>query len=365
MNNVKKIKICLIALKGYPIFNPQVGTYFGGAEVDLYYLATELAKDKTFELSFLVADYGQADEEIIRNVRVIKTLNFKKPIKGILKIWNGLKSANADIYFIKCASAGVPLVSTFCKLYNRIFIYRLASRLESDGTYIKQHPIIGRLFALSLKKADLVFAQNSADADNLMKNMNISSTVIPNGHLLPPMSQSKRDIILWVGRDEPVKRPELFLDLAQAIPNEHFTMICQTLNNDMNYTNLVERAGKIKNLQFIRHCPFNEINGYFQKAKIFVNTSDSEGFPNTFIQACIAATTILSLNVNPDDFLVKYNCGICCDGNFKKLTESVEIILADNNFIQMGASARKYVDQNHDIKKIIEEYKKLFVEILK
>lgn len=49
----KKIRVCFVAPKTYPIFNPATGNYFGGAEVDLYYLATELAKDNNFEISFI------------------------------------------------------------------------------------------------------------------------------------------------------------------------------------------------------------------------------------------------------------------------------------------------------------------------
>lgn len=365
MNNSKKIKICFVAPKAYPIFNPEVGTYFGGAEVDLYYLATELVKDNSFEISFIVADYKQPQEEFIENVRVIKTIDFKKPIQGALKIWDGLKSANADIYFLKCASPGVPLVAWFCKSHKRIFVYRLASLLESDGTYISQHPILGRLFAWSLKRADLIFAQNAVDADNLTKTMGISSYIIPNGHPLSTTLQQRRDTILWVGRDDLIKRPEQFLDLAKAVPNEHFTIVCQTLNNDQHYANLMAQAGAIPNLQFIRHVPFNRIDAYFQKAKLFVNTSQTEGFPNTFIQACKAATGILSLNVNPDGFLERFGCGICCDDNFERLIDSLDFMLAEGRYIEIGKNARKYVEQNHDIKKIIEEYKNIFRQEMK
>jgi hypothetical protein len=38
------IRICFIILRAYPIFNPDVKDVIGGAEVDLYLLATELAK---------------------------------------------------------------------------------------------------------------------------------------------------------------------------------------------------------------------------------------------------------------------------------------------------------------------------------
>ena len=56
------------------------------------------------------------------------------------------------------------------------------------------------------------------------------------------MRQQNRDTILWVGRDDPVKKPERFLELAKAIPNEHFTIVCQTLNNDQQYKDLITQA---------------------------------------------------------------------------------------------------------------------------
>ncbi len=52
------IRVCFISPKAYPLFNPNVEAVFGGAEVDLYYLATELAKDDSFTVSFITADYG-------------------------------------------------------------------------------------------------------------------------------------------------------------------------------------------------------------------------------------------------------------------------------------------------------------------
>jgi glycosyltransferase involved in cell wall biosynthesis len=362
----KKIKVCFVAPKAYPIFNPAIGNYFGGAEVDLYYLATELAKDGNFEVSFIVADYDQKDIEVIENVTVIKSLNFSKNmLSGLLRTWSALKIADADIYFLKCASPGTPVVAAFCKLHRRIFLYRLASVLESDGTYIRQHPILGRLFAASLRQAAMVFAQNSADRENLTKTLSIPSRMIPNGHPLLPLRQQPKDMIIWVGRDDPVKKPERFLELARAFPKEHFTLVCQTLNNDANYKNLIERAGSIENLEFIRHVPFNRIDSYFQRAKVLVNTSDSEGFPNTFIQACKAGAAILSFNVNPDGFLDTCKCGLCCNGDAARLTYNLGLILENNRYVELGANARKYVEQNHDIIKITAEYKAVFQQLLK
>ena len=111
--------------------------------------------------------------------------------------------------------------------------------------------------------------------------------------------------------------------------------------------------------------PFNRIDTYFQRAKVLVNTSDSEGFPNTFIQACKAGAAILSFNVNPDGFLDTCKCGLCCNGDAARLTYNLGFILENNRYIELGLNARKYVEQNHDITRIAAEYKAVFYQLLK
>ncbi len=143
--NGKLIRVCFVSPKAYPLFNEAVDGVFGGAEVDLYYLATELAKDEGFDVSFIVADYGQADVETIENVTVIKSLDFgKSALNGAWQIWRALQQGNADIYMLETASPGVPLVAWFCKLKGKAFVYRTASKLECNGIYIKQNFFLGK-----------------------------------------------------------------------------------------------------------------------------------------------------------------------------------------------------------------------------
>ena len=359
--NSKTIKVCFIAPKAYPLFNQRVEGVFGGAEVDLYYLATELALDKQFRVSFIVADYGQAATETVENVMIIKSLNFRKnALTGVRHIWRAMKRADADIYLIKTASLGVPLVSRFCRRYERAFIYRTASMLESNGAYLKKHFFLGRVFVSSLRRAEIVFTQNHTDRNNLQRTVGVSSVVIPNGHRLPELFGTRHEFLLWVGRSEKVKGPDRFIKLAREFADEKFVMICQRATGDDSYDSLCRQAKEVDNLEFHQRVQFNEIDGYFQRAKILVNTSDSEGFPNTFIQACKWATTIVSLSVNPDGFLNKYSCGISCDGRFTRMREAVKHLLAEDSYLESGRNGRKYVEDHHDIKKIIEQYKTIF-----
>lgn len=359
------IKICFIAPKAYPLFDPKVKAVIGGAEVDLYFLATELAKDKKFDVIFITADYGQGECERIEGVRVFKSLNFGKNVfTDTLKVWYAMKTADAQIYFQEAASWGTFLIALFCKLHRRTFIFRTAHTNDCDGTYLKQHLLGGKAFLWSLKQAAQVVVQNETDKTQIKQTARISSTVIPNAHPLPVLAQGQRDTILWVGRSTPLKRPGLFIDLAKQMPGEYFTMICQRATGDRDYEGLRERAGKLTNLEFISRVAFDQTGRYYERAKIFVNTSDSEGFPNTYVEACKYATPILALSVNPDDFLRTYKCGLCADDSWAKFVEQFEFLVHSQEAQNYGANGRKYAEEKHDIKRIIEEYKKLLFALV-
>ena len=136
-------------------------------------------------------------------------------------------------------------------------------------------------------------------------------------------------------------------------------MICQRGTGDNQYDSLIESANNIRNIEFIKRVEFSEIDKYFERAKVLVNTSDTEGFPNTFIQACKCGTPILSLNVNPDDFLNKHKCGLCADGDWNTFKNMLGEIL-DSSENEYAQNARRYAEENHDITKIIEQYKTIF-----
>jgi glycosyltransferase involved in cell wall biosynthesis len=361
--NVKTISVCFVCPKAYSLFNPACKATFGGAEVDLYFLSTELAKDPAFRISFITADYGQPPEEILQNVRVIKSLSFREnPFSGAWKIWQACKRADAGIYTMKTFSVGTVLLQLFCRCKKRAFIYRTAHSSECDGTFIKKYPFVGKLFKHALRKADKVFAQNHIDRENLLKTLQIEATVIPNGHRFIQTSIEKKHI-LWVGRTADFKYPGRFLELAEQFPQEKFIMICPPATGDTSYPDLQNRVAGIKNLEFLPRVEFHQIDTYFQKAKILVNTSDSEGFANTFIQAGAAGTAILSYAVNPDDFLTRYNCGVYCFGDMQKLAAGLRFLLENNRYIEIGQNARKYVEENHDISKIVDQYKEIFIRL--
>ena len=363
-DQVKPIRVCFVILDAYTLFNPEIKGVIGGAEVDFYYIAKELARDPNYQVSCIVADYGQEPIEIREGVTLIKTLGFNnRCISATLHLWKALRKADAHIYARKLCSAVTAEVALFCKCYGRRFVYRTANEVECDGTFIREHFFRGKGFIWSLRQADSVIAQNKNDAKNLAETVGVSAQVIKNPHQIPPLVEQERQIVLWVGRSAVQKRTELFLELAKQMPQQQFTMICQKAIKDTEYDSLVAKAQQITNLEFIPRVPFRKTREYFQRARMLVNTSDYEGFPNTFIQACKWAAPILSLNVNPDGFLDKYECGMCANGDWELFVDMLKKLLNTETAEKLGYNARKYAEEFHDIYKIIKKYKKCFTQV--
>ncbi|MBN2089257.1 glycosyltransferase family 4 protein [candidate division KSB1 bacterium] len=360
------IRVCFVILGAYPLFNPEIKKNFGGAEVDSYYLGTELAQDKQFEVSFIVGDYGQPEVEIREGVKIIKSADTtKSKIFWIRPLWRAMKQANADIYFRKMSSLVTGLTVLFCHIKKKKFIYRTANTQECDGTYLKEHWFRGRAYFWALHHANAIFCQHESGQQSILAKTGLRSYVVGNAHVLPVVDRYERSDILWVGRSDPIKRPDLFLKLAQEMPHLNFTMICQEATGDKKYPALVEQAEKIENLRFIQRVPFHEIDPYFAQARVFVNTSDTEGFPNTFIQACKWSTPILSLHVNPDGFIEKYDCGLFADGDWETFKKQLTNVMIPEAALKFGRHGRAYVEEKHDLSKIIHLYKNIFTDLVK
>ena len=114
--------------------------------------------------------------------------------------------------------------------------------------------------------------------------------VLPNIHPLPENDRwLKKDpiTVVWVGNIKPLKRPELLLDLAAAFvaeQNVRFLMIGRE-GSGKHYSDFVSKLTQAPNVAYLGELPVEQVNRILGESHILVNTSDFEGFPNTFIQA--------------------------------------------------------------------------------
>ena len=362
----KPLRVCFVSPKAYPLFNSRVKGIFGGAEVDLYLLGTQLALDDNFKISFVVGDYGQSDGEVIEGVELFSSLRFDRNwFSAPFKIWQAMKRCNADVYIIKTMSPGVLLLWLFCIVTGKKYILRTAHSTHCDGSFLKKHIFSAFFYKRAFKGASFVFTQNESDAVGIEKNFGIKAIVAANGHRIGESQRHKGDHILWVARSAAFKNPHLFLELAVSLPQYKFVMICPAAFGDKDYQSLRDTAAAIDNLEFVEGVGFFDIERYFSDARLFVNTSENEGFPNTFIQAAKAGVPIVSYKVNPDDFLNVYDCGRCARGDYVRLTVLVDQIAGNEQLNStLGQNALKYVREHHNVEHIAGVYKNILGKIV-
>lgn len=356
-------KVLFIATYAYPLFNENCDVTFGGSELQVSLIAKELASRKNYDVSILVGDFSQEKIEKINNVKLIKTINPRSDSSIVKKLfqsfvyWYHLIKNNPDTCFTSSANSTVGLVSIYCQIFNKKHVHRIASAMDCNFVWIKNNGyILGKLYQFGLESASQVICHTEDQKIALALNHKIDATNIRKVFICEPDIDKKTDsTVLWVGKASKLKRPEIFLSLAKRHPHRKFVMICNPHFDENFYKSIADSAKKIENMFFLKEVKFSKIQAFFNKAKLYVNTSSFEGFAYTFIQAGNGKTPILSLACNPDDFITKHNCGIYTDNNEHLLSDAIEDTFKDVKlYNRRSENIFKYIKDNFEDKENIE-----------
>ncbi|HEY3298395.1 MAG TPA: glycosyltransferase family 4 protein, partial [Armatimonadota bacterium] len=176
---------------------------------------------------------------------------------------------------------------------------------------------------------------------------------------------SDRRFILWVGSFRSVKRPEMFVELARRLPQFKFVMIGGSASNQSAfYDDICRVANELTNLELTGSVMYGDIGRYFGEAFLFVNTSSSEGFPNTYLQSWCRGTPVLA-TFDPDGVIDKFGLGQHCPG-IDELEMAVLRFMSDED-LRKSAARRgvEYVNEHHRPDVVAAEYDSLFVSLCK
>lgn len=377
-NPRRALSVCFVSPFAYGLLNPVSKIRFGGAEVDLVAIGTELAKDPEYRVCFVVADFGQPNRETRNGIEILKSFNpahsgahklVYSAFKGVPKLLKTLQQADADIYFQEGAGVETAITAWFCQRRRRQFMYRVASTIECDGRLQRQWPFVAKCFRYGIRRAAKVITEDHDEAKLLMKNLGIvahpiyDTTPIPNPGDIVPLQ--KRRHILWVGRMVHIKHPELVFDVASAFPAEQFVLVAPPEPTESRFGVAIrDQAKRFQNVQIIPGLSPAQLDPYFAQAKVFLNTSEYEGYPNTFIEAAKYGVPVLSLNVNPDTFLTRHGIGECAEGDLDRLRALIGRWINDSTrralVIERGPA---YTREHNDIQNNIQFYKFLMKKL--
>lgn len=361
------MRICLVNLRALPALSEEhKHERVGGEEVQHAQLAEALAR-MGHDVQLIVADFGQPDGAVYEGVKTLKAFKESAGIPGLRYfhprwsgLWSAISRANADVYYYSCAGMILGMLAMYCGRNNRRLVFRVARDDDCDPKTVELRFARDRwLYEYGLRRTDAVLVQTLAQQKALQANVGLSSTVAGMLVARPFASAAAtpKDVdVLWVANIRRVKRPEMLLELARALPHVNFHMAGAVVPGDEELTRVVERgARELPNLTFHGGVPYMDVGRLFDRAKVFVNTSDLEGFPNTYLQAWVRGVPVVT-TFDPDGMVEREGLG-STHATVAELAQGVcHLLESESAYAAARAAALNYMDRHFGEQTVLAPY---------
>jgi glycosyltransferase involved in cell wall biosynthesis len=351
-------RICIVGLDSYGLLSGEGDLRYVGGESVQHVLLARAWRDLGYDVSIIVFDDGQGDRRVVDGITTISAHRRNAGLPGLKffhprasKLFAALLAADADVYYQSPAGAFTGITAWFCRMTGRKFIFRVAS----DSDCEKEHGRIRlwrdrRLFDYGLKHADLVAVQTQVQAQMLRDNHGLESSLV-NMLVEPPRRAEmpiEKDIdVLWLSNLRTLKRPELVLELARQLPLVNFTLAGGAMPHPTGLTyfdDVQAAAAQLPNVTLPGAIRYTDSGQWFDRARIFLNTSSIEGFPNTFLQAWIRGVPVVSF-FDPDGLIRRLQLGSVA-ASIDDMRESIRGLLeTDINRESIGRRARDFASR--------------------
>lgn len=223
----------------------------------------------------------------------------------------------------------------------------------------------GLFVSYAVKNADLIACPAHYLVAKVRKKYGrTDAMLLPNIERFPKrqLRKNKRPTVCFVGRLDPIKRPEIVFDLAEKF--RHVDFVVAGLAQDAGRHKVLMAKSlehpNIKMLGYIDKFDSNQLSEMYEASWILLNASPREGLPMTFIEAAGYGCAILS-RVNPDDFASRFGYW-ARDDDFAK---GLSWLLTDNRWLAQGSRGRQYVRAIYDETKAINAHIQAYESLLR
>lgn len=288
---------------------------------------------------------------------------------------------NSYYYVIKTPSYFLVPMYLFTKLFRRRLVFWAQSDSDAYPELRPSNKFVGLFQDIGTRCADIIIAQNKSQLIGFKNNFGKEAILIPNitGQLSEGEERGgqsgERVDILWVGNSMPNKRYEVVVALAEMLPEFTFAL-AMNKSHPERYLQAAEKCSLINNIIFLGEVNPIEMESWFGRSRLLLNTSAREGFPNTYLQAWQQGLPIVSICIDPDGLVGSRNLGIVFDKDLAgRLTDDVEHyanilcpiitkLLADNFLYEkISENAKKYVMESHGESVLVEKLEKVLCEV--
>jgi glycosyltransferase involved in cell wall biosynthesis len=347
----------------------------GGEEVQHALLASAFAA-QGWDVRLVTHDLGQADGALIDGVRVHGCYAPHAGLPGLRFVtprWTGLhaalKRADADVYYSSCAGSLIGQVALFARLHRRRTVFRIAS----DTDCVPARVLVGTgreraLYHWGLRRSDTVLAQTPLQVQLMQQHHQITATLAPMLIQLPDDqadgSQAERDIdVLWVANLRALKRPEMLVEAARRLPQLRFHLVGGATEAEPEVAERVKQAARdVPNLTLHGRRGYRDTLTLFARARVFVSTSHTEGFPNTFLQAWAHEVPSVSF-FDPDGLVERHGLGARIE-SLDALVQAIERLSSDATHHSAAAQAcRSFMRTRYRRDALLAPYEQAFRQL--
>lgn len=335
----------------------------GGAEYQAKLLAEHLVKNYDVEISYLTTrsdpDYRAPGYEIVR-FSTHRGIRRYGTFFDAYRLYRALDRLKPDIIYqqVGCAHTGI---AAFYALRNDCtMVWRVSSDRSVVPTKInwwrRPHHWIERAFLeYGIKRAHVVLAQTRAQQGHLAARFGRDDALlVQNFHLEVPEPVRRNDLkrVVWIGNLKVLKNPQAFVRLAQRYsdrPDVELVMIGATSDSTSWTNEALDLIRSTANLKYLGALTQEQVNAELESARVLVNTSDYEGFPNTFIQAWLRGVPVVSLHADPDALLSAEGLGLVSHTEEQLYANVTSLLEAPELAKRMGERCRAYGVRSHSM----------------
>jgi glycosyltransferase involved in cell wall biosynthesis len=368
-----KLDVCFVAPLAYGALADTADGHIGGVERQTRLMARWLAS-RGHRVTAVTWDEGQPDGATVAGVRLLKLCRRDAGVHGVrflhprwTSLVQALRRADATIYYQNSGECVTGQVALWCNRHGRRFIFSAAS----DHDCIPSLPYLKTfreraLYRYGLTHATRLIVQTRAQQRMFRQHFGLESSVVPmpcpgpaeDQFVLPQPMTPSTSRILWVGRLTPEKRPDRLLDLAEACSDLHFDLVGPAY--DASYSRrILERAHRRHNITVHGAMTPGRLTTFYRRAACLCCTSDSEGFPNTFLEAWSYGLPVVSM-FDPDHLLTEQGLGIAAT-DVPRLARAIQDLLtAPGRWRTASTTARSYYLRHHSVDRVMPLFEQMF-----
>ncbi|WP_426430419.1 glycosyltransferase [Winogradskyella sp. HB-48] len=345
--------------------------YGGGAERVVSYIPQFINKQK-FDVELIIIGFEKDSTYPVSGIPV-RFLNKKRVLDSIFEIIKIFSKEKPKIVFSTLSHLNVAMG----------FISLLFPKIKFIGrhTIVNQNPIalsnkkesfskraIQKIYRTGTNLLDIVLCQSKDMYDDMDNNYykvpkikrRVIHNPLRNNFELKPHTHDSEGVkhFITVARLVPMKGHERIL---RAIAKLNYPFIYTIVGDGKereNIFNIIEELGISDN---ITHIPYtNEVSKYLSESDFYLMGSYAEGFPNCLIESCSVGTPVIAFNAPGGlNEIIENGVNGFLVNNEKEFIEKL-------NYVQKWnpEKVRESVYKKFNLKKIIDDYENLFIEVL-